>query len=211
MPDDRPPILAALERALMIEAGYRCAVCKGTDPLVIDHIIEWARVQKHEFENMIVLCWNCHGRKKNTSDPRHINRASLQKIKSNLMLLNGRYSDLERRIIDKFHEELMVNSTILPSVFIPACLELLVRHLILDGFVAWARYESGIRTTFADGTILRDDNLKLTLTPEGQLFVANLDRGGPVDSASSAHLQSEVVPADSTHLSLAEPIRIDLN
>lgn len=195
----------------MIEAGYRCAVCKGTDPLVIDHIIEWARVQKHEFENMIVLCCNCHGRKKNTSDPRHINRASLQKIKSNLMLLNGRYSDLERRIIDRFHEELIANSTNLPSVFIPARLELLVRYLILDGFVTWVRYESGIKTNFPDGTVLRDDNLKLTLTPQGQQFIANLDRGATLDSAPPTHLQPEIVAAHTTHLSLAEPIRIDLN
>jgi 5-methylcytosine-specific restriction endonuclease McrA len=61
MSDDRPAIPAGLERDLMIEAGYRCAVCKTTEPLVIDHIIEWAVVQKHEFENMIVLCGNCHG------------------------------------------------------------------------------------------------------------------------------------------------------
>src|SRR5262245_2693878 len=99
MSTDRPPTPAALERALMIEAGYRCAICKGTVPLVIDHIIEWAEVQEHTFENMIVLCANCHGRKKKTSDPRHINRASLRLIKDNLMMLNGRYSDLERRII----------------------------------------------------------------------------------------------------------------
>src|SRR4030095_12017013 len=60
MSNDRPPIPAALERDLMIEAGYRCAVCKTTEPLQIDHIEEWSVVLKHEFENMIVLCANCH-------------------------------------------------------------------------------------------------------------------------------------------------------
>jgi hypothetical protein len=39
---------------------------------------------------MIVLCATCHGRKKNTHDPRHINRASLQRIKQNLLMLNRR-------------------------------------------------------------------------------------------------------------------------
>ena len=177
----------------MIEAGYRCAVCKVTDPLVIDHIIEWARVQKHEFENMVVLCSNCHGRKKNTSDPRHINRASLQKIKSNLMLLNGRYSDLERRIIDKFRDELLANSTILPFIFVPARLELLVRYLILDGFVTSVRYEPSLRVNYPDGTVLRDDNLKLTLTPQGQQFIANLNRGTASDCTSSVHTQGNPV------------------
>src|SRR5258708_4517581 len=113
----------------MIEAGYRCAVCKTPEPLQIDHIIEWSSVLKHEFENMIVLCANCHARKKKTSDPRHLNRASLQRIKSDLMLLNGRYSDLERRIIDTFREELGANPTAVPSILIAERLHLLVRYL----------------------------------------------------------------------------------
>ncbi len=63
-------------------------------------------MKEHKFENMIVLCANCHGRKVNTSDPRHINRASLKRIKSNLTMLNGRYSDLERRIIEVFRQNI---------------------------------------------------------------------------------------------------------
>lgn len=176
MSDERPPIPAALERSLMIEAGYRCAVCKTPEPLQIDHIIEWAEVHKHEFENMIVLCANCHARKKNTSDPRHINRASLQRIKSNLMLLNGRYSDLERRIIDNFQEELASKQQATPSIFIPERLNLLVRYLIYDGIVTITRYESGMSMSFDDGTVLRDDNLRLTLTPKGRQFIASLNR-----------------------------------
>jgi hypothetical protein len=174
--ETRPPIPAALERSLMIEAGYRCAVCKTPEPLQIDHIIEWSTVHKHEFENMIVLCANCHARKKNTSDPRHINRASLQRIKASLMLLNGRYSDLERRIIDAFQEELAAKPGTAPSIFIPERLHLLVRYLIHDGIVTVAFYKSGTTMAFSDGTILRDDNLKLTLTPKGQQFIESLER-----------------------------------
>ena len=55
--------------------------------------------------NMIVLCAVCHARKKNTSDPRHINRASLEQVKSKLMMLNGRFSDLERWIIETFQKK----------------------------------------------------------------------------------------------------------
>ena len=39
----RTAIPAALERDLMIEAGYRCAVCQSTSPLEIDHIEDWAK------------------------------------------------------------------------------------------------------------------------------------------------------------------------
>ena len=49
----------------MLEAGHRCAIltCRQIGPLQIEHIEDWARVKKHDFENMIVLCANCHGRK----------------------------------------------------------------------------------------------------------------------------------------------------
>ena len=55
----------ALERALMIEAGYRCAIptCRTVQPLQIEHIEDYSKVQKHEFANMLVLCANCHGMK----------------------------------------------------------------------------------------------------------------------------------------------------
>lgn len=178
MSDPRPPIPAALERDLMIEAGYRCAVCKGTDPLQIEHIIEWSIVQEHEFHNMIVLCANCHGRKKKTSDPRHINRVSLRRIKDTLMLLNGRYSDLERRIIEKFREDLATDPDVLPIIFIPEPLHILVRYLINDALVVAWLYKSAITQGLSDGTVFPNGNIKLTLTPQGKQFIENLNRNG---------------------------------
>jgi hypothetical protein len=174
MSNDRPAIPAALERDLMIEAGYRCAVCKTTEPLVIDHIVEWSEVQKHEFENMIVLCGNCHGRKKKTSDPRHINRARLRQIKHSLMLLNGRYSDLERRIIEKFQEDLSINRIDAPSIIIPERLQILVRYLIKDGLVFTELFKSSI-SQGSGGMTFRDDNIRLTLTRKGKRFIKNLN------------------------------------
>jgi HNH endonuclease len=172
MSDARPPIPAELQRNLMIEAGYRCAVCKTpTDALEIDHIIEWAKVRKHEFSNMIVLCPLCHARKKNSSDPRHINRASLQKIKETLMLLNGRYSDLERRIIEEFQEKIAAKPGTAPSVVIPQLLHLLVRYLIHDGIVTCALHRDVMAPL---GPITLDDYLRLTLTPKGQQFIEGL-------------------------------------
>ena len=37
---------------------------------MIEHIIEWAELHEHKFENLIVLCATFHGRKRDTSDPR---------------------------------------------------------------------------------------------------------------------------------------------
>ncbi len=101
---DRPEIRADLKRRLMIECGYRCAIplCGAVAPLQIDHIVPWATVREHEFENMIVLCANCHGRK----GDRHgqIDRTALRQIKANLSVIHHRYSDLERRVLEFFAE-----------------------------------------------------------------------------------------------------------
>jgi|RhiMethySRZTD1v2_1073278.scaffolds.fasta_scaffold203752_3 HNH endonuclease len=174
MTDPRPPIPAALERDLMIEAGYRCAICKATEPLDIDHIVEWSIVRKHEFHNMIVLCKNCHGRKKKTSDPRDINRISLRRIKENLMLLNARYSDLERRIIEKFQDDLATNQIHVPSIILPERLQILVRYLIKDGLVFTELFKSSI-SQGSGGMVFRDDNIRLTLTRKGRRFIKNLN------------------------------------
>jgi HNH endonuclease len=176
MPEQRAAIPAELERSLMIEAGYRCAICKETSGLEIEHIIEWAQVREHKFENMIVLCAVCHARKTKTSDPRHINQASLKRIKSNLMMLNGRYSDLERRIIEDFQGKVATDPQGTPSIFIPERLFLLAKYLVRDGLVHSELYRSGTWNEFNDParTVLRDDTVKLVLTPAGRDFIQNL-------------------------------------
>lgn len=170
----RDHIPAELERALMIEAGYRCAICKSTDALQIEHIREWAVVREHAFANMIVLCANCHGRKVNTSNPRHINRASLEVIKSNLMMLNGRYSDLERRVIDTFRESILRDPSCIPTILLPEQLSLLVAYIVRDGLVASKRYESTVMILHDDFT-LREDTIRLTLTESGRTFLDKLN------------------------------------
>jgi hypothetical protein len=133
-------------------------------------------VPKHEFTNMIVLCAVCHARKTNTSDPRHINRAGLDRYKSKLMMLNSRYSDLERRVIEEFQEKLATDPLALPSIFIPERLNLLVKYLIRDGLVTSQLYQSGASEVFSDpeATVLRDDSLRLFLTPAGRDFILGL-------------------------------------
>lgn len=175
MADAGRDIPAALERELMIEAGYGCAVCKTRQPLEIDHIEEWATVKTHEFSNLIVLCANCHQLKRKTSDPRHINRASLRTIKQNLMLLNGRYSDLERRIIDRFLQTIKLhNGSVRPYVLLHNTLELLVQKLAFDGFVAVEVRPGSYFTTDGDGIRISDDQLLLVATDSALEFLAKL-------------------------------------
>ncbi|MGI5201642.1 HNH endonuclease [Spirillospora sp. CA-108201] len=104
MPENRPHIPAELERALFHEAGHRCAIptCRQYEPLTVEHIEDWAKVEEHKFENLIVLCYNCHMRKKSKPSPRHLDRKALRQYKANLGLLNSRYGDFERRVIEVF-------------------------------------------------------------------------------------------------------------
>jgi hypothetical protein len=62
MPADRQPIPADIQRAVLIEAGHRCAVCGESCPLERAHIVPWSVVRSHCVENLICLCPNYHER-----------------------------------------------------------------------------------------------------------------------------------------------------
>ena len=97
----RPAIGAALRRQVLIEAGHRCAIptCRA-HPVEIEHIDDWVTVREHRFENLIALCPTCHARKGNR--PGQIDRQSLKIYKANLALLNIRYGEYERRLLEQF-------------------------------------------------------------------------------------------------------------
>ncbi|MFD5174237.1 HNH endonuclease [Nocardia sp. NPDC058379] len=126
---DREAIPADLVRDLMIEAGYRCAVptCRTVEPLEIEHIEEYANVKTHEFSNMIVLCANCHRRK--GTGPRRLDQKALRIIKRNLAVVNRRYNDVERRILEHF-----VENEDSPYVLLPET-PVLFGYLLKDGLV----------------------------------------------------------------------------
>ena len=138
----RPHPPAELERMLMIEAGHRCAIptCRATAPLEIDHIDDWAQVREHRFENMIVLCANCHGRKGNRRG--QIDRKSLRQYKANLAVINSRYSDLERRVLETFaYQRQQVPGDWNPralAIQLPGTLRMMMFYLVKDGYVELA-------------------------------------------------------------------------
>jgi hypothetical protein len=75
---ERPPIPATMRRAVMLEAGHRCAVCGETSALDVHHIIPWEQVQKHEQANLICLCAVCHRR----AGDNEMDRISLRQYKT---------------------------------------------------------------------------------------------------------------------------------
>lgn len=92
----RPEIPRQLRRAVLVEAGHRCAIptCHQT-PVEAAHIIPWKIVKEHTFDNLIALCPTCHTR----YDRGEIDRQSMLQYKANLSVLNNRYGDLEKRVL----------------------------------------------------------------------------------------------------------------
>lgn len=56
----RPSIPEDTQRNLFFEVGHRCAVCGESLSLQLAHIVQYAKSKSHDFENLIVLCANCH-------------------------------------------------------------------------------------------------------------------------------------------------------
>ena len=78
---NRPAIPTEIRRAVLVEAGHRCAIPRcGQTELDIHHIIPWETCKAHEYFNLIALCPICHRRAHNGE----IDRKSLQQYKENL-------------------------------------------------------------------------------------------------------------------------------
>lgn len=78
----RPTIPADIRRAILVEAGHRCAIPRcGSTELDIHHIVPWETCKRHDYDNLIALCPNCHRR----ADNGEIDRKSLRLYKSQLV------------------------------------------------------------------------------------------------------------------------------
>ena len=94
----RDNIPADIKRAVLVEAGHRCAIpiCRATTTEVA-HIVPWAKTQDNSFENLIALCPNCHTR---FDQKKEIDQLSIKMYKQNLGILNNRYGEFERRLFE---------------------------------------------------------------------------------------------------------------
>jgi hypothetical protein len=93
---NRPDVPRPVERAVLVEAGHRCAIPTCRQPTTeIAHIVPWSESHDNSFENLIALCPNCHTRYDNKEE---IDRKSIRMYKRNLGILNSRYSEIERRL-----------------------------------------------------------------------------------------------------------------
>ena len=155
--NQRTAIPAELRRRVLVEAGHRCAIptCRYIE-VEVHHIVPWTTRQEHEYENLIALCPNCHGR----ADRGEIDRKSLILYKANLRFTHDRFSQLE---VDKLFEAYKS-----PQVLWPALMLLTIKRIVDSGFIGVARSPH----TLMPGIDLTP--LVITVTPEGRQYVDDL-------------------------------------
>ncbi|MEV6695063.1 HNH endonuclease signature motif containing protein [Micromonospora sp. NPDC051196] len=177
MAEGRPAVPAQLRRDLLVEAGHRCAIptCRQPTPLQLEHIEDWAKVQRHDFANMIVLCANCHARK----TAGQIDRKSLHQYKANLAVLNNRYGEVERRVLELFATSGQLNG----YIQFPGTFDILLMYLLRDGLL----------TRLADnGPQLEimgvPQAVKFALTDAGRSFVEKWRNAEVVESAAEPEI-----------------------
>lgn len=151
---NRDPVPAEVKRAVLVEAGHRCAIptCRATTT-EIAHIVPWAETQDNSFENLIALCPNCHTR---FDQKKEIDRLSIKMYKHNLGILNNRYGEFERRLFE-------VLAKTGDRVFVlGAAGDLLVANAVKDGFFEDKKVEGmGFLVKSSDGF---EKNFPMTFT-----------------------------------------------
>ena len=168
MADRRPKLPRPLERELLVEAGHRCAIptCRQV-PLELCHIIPWNEVSEHTFDNIIVLCRNCHFR----FDHGEIDRKAMRMYKANLATLTGRYGDLERRVLQRFADEPDLEKIELLGGF-----DIMLMYLIRDGLLRPADIKHGV--LFVTPAAVQQS---YCITEQGREFVRRWMGGEPLD------------------------------
>jgi hypothetical protein len=180
MPEGREHIPATVTRAVLVEAGHRCAIptCRQI-PVEIAHIVPYAKTKNNSFENLIALCPTCHTR----YDGGQIDRQSMRQYKANLSIVSSRYSDLERRVIEFF-----VDNPQQETIFLPGGLHLLLGYLVKDGLLEVKAKLLLIKGTLQEvdpkllptigGSIFTNDEYHLT--GAGQEFIGHLRGNEPL-------------------------------
>ena len=155
--ESRPAIPMAIRRRVLMEAGHRCAIptCKQT-PVELAHITPWSKVKEHTFENLIALCPTCHTR----FDRGDIDKKSIEQYKLNLNVINNKYGDFEKRVLEVFAENQEAN-----QLWLPGGLDIMLMYLLKDKLLIDTGKTSGVIMSGMPSQKLYQ------LTDDGRIFI----------------------------------------
>lgn len=155
MANNRPSIPAVIKRAVLVEAGHRCAIPTCRFPTTeLAHIIPYSEVLNHSYENLIALCPNCHTR----YDKGEIDRKSMVIYKKKLVFLSDRFSRYELNLLDH------LKSTSKATVFGMLSIKNLLDEELLSITQTLAS------TVYSDGTTEMTEFIVM-LTPKGNEYL----------------------------------------
>ena len=158
---DRTSISADLRRKILVEAGHRCAIPTCRNIIVdVHHILPWKKCKKHEYNNLIALCPNCHRR----AGKGEIDTKSLRMYKNNLRLLYDKFTLFEIDVLfelDKIPQD--------KAMQFPPYLILLVKRIIESGYIDWIKTPPGV---MIGGMKSNPDYIKIT--DKGREFIKSL-------------------------------------
>jgi hypothetical protein len=162
MTDNRPPINAELRRRVFVESGHRCAIpsCRHIE-IDIHHIIPWESCKKHEYENLIALCPNCH----RMAHDDKIDRKSLRIYKVNLRYTHDKFSQLEVDMLFELYKKEEGQ-----GIQWPPYLQLLIKRLLDANYVDVIANTAG--QVIMSG--MRSDPDLYVISKQGQEFVKAL-------------------------------------
>lgn len=163
-----------LRRRVLVEAGHRCAIptCRQ-HPVDVHHIVEWSKVRRHEFENLLALCPTCHRRMREGD----IDRMSAQQYKANLNVLNSRYEPMERRLL--LHLGAQDEGA---DLLMPGLSYFLLGNLLADGLVQ--EYDLFKREPIRGHALMQNHGPPAAvwrLTPAGRALALRLLHAEPLD------------------------------
>lgn len=163
-----------MRRDVLIEAGFRCAIPRcGATEIDIHHIVEYAVVREHTFDNLIVLCPNCHRRvTKGEIDPK-----AVKQIKANLSVLSHRYSELERRYMEEAADGNLTAGT---GLVMSGGIDLLMRGLLEDDMVT-RKVLPGFAGPVVEFPELFAPFVGYNLTTKGEEFIKHWLTAEPLD------------------------------
>ena len=157
-----PNIPAELKRRVLCEAGHRCAIhtCREIIEVDIHHIVPWSECQKHDYENLIALCPNCHRR----ADRGYIDRKSLRIYKANLRYAHDKFSQFEVDVLFELHD----NSEKAALPF-PPFMQLLIKRVLDAGYI---RIEEPTGSVHSFG--MQISPVYIFLTDKGRAYINSL-------------------------------------
>lgn len=160
--DKRPAIPAAIERRVLVEAGHRCAIptCRYIE-VEIHHIIPWEKRRKHEYDNLIALCANCHRR----ADRGEIDRKSLRIYKANLRFAHDKFSNIE---VDILYELRKIDPN--KGILWPRFNILLIKRIIDAGYIIVKQQDTSVSI---NGMVASPD--VIFLTDSGREFLDSIE------------------------------------